>query len=216
MSTSEKLNSRLLQPLIHIRDRGCVAYVAGGAVRDTILKRPISDIDVFVWHFNSVRAVNDPSIPHTWEGMAPGDDAEFWLTDVVFKHPDWKLQTESFVDAWERQNSEDYIISPHILCVTDMHMLGMKYQFIFTRIHPLRYIKDHFDIDLCRAWCDGTKMRVESAFMNDWHNKTLTLSGDLTHKEYGYAKFQHLPRIQSKYPDHRVIIDPSLIRRHGH
>ena len=206
----------MLEPLHQLHDMGCTAYVAGGAVRDTVLGRPVKDIDIFIWHFN-----HDPSRglsqsqQKSWQGLRPGDDAESWLT-WVFDNPTWEPQANhaeqyhggSFIA------DEAYNISPHIEDVVNLRLRNIEYQFITTTIHPLEYVNQYFDINLCRGWCDGTKMSLGTAFMQDWHNKTITVSGDLTRAQYQYTIYQHLPRVVAKYPDYTVVIDPELTAKY--
>ena len=206
-----KLNSALTEPLFDLQRRGCTAIIAGGAVRDSICGRPITDVDVYIWHFNYDHPDGDGR-QSSWRGTIPGEDHSGFLHQTFVKSDIYDCEyIDSVLHRTGRRGYErGYTLSPHVLCVDRAHIGGVRYEFIFTKVPPLTYVQTHFDIDLCRAWSDGHKMSVGTPFMRDWHNSTITVSGKINRAEYQYAMANHVPRVQAKYPNYSVVIDPEL------
>lgn len=193
--------------------------IAGGAVRDVLCGREINDIDIFIQHFHDVDD-NGTSFQTNWDGMMGGDDTNTWLNRVFTEDPNWECSClYRTYERWQHRNVSPSNIaygaaaSPHIISIDTGCFHDMNFQFIFVNKHPLEFVQKYFDINLCRAWFDGTKVSVSSPFLQDWTNKTITLAGDLTRGEYEYARAEHLPRVRRKYPNFTVVVDPELRAR---
>ena len=215
MFDSRKLTRPLIEPLRTFRRKApsSQALIAGGAVRDTLAGRPIRDIDIFYWHYNYSLGTGGRTQDHTWEGQKAGYDSACMFQDW------FNVGVHTIGNAWSTgPGSENYMggnVGIHLMQIDECWLGGVKFQFIGTKIPPLQYVKEHFDIDFCRAWCDGSKMSVATPFINDWHNNTMTVTGKLTKDEWYYALRYHVPRLQQKYPDRRVVLDPAMVAKYG-
>ena len=213
MFDTTKLNRATIAPLLTFQQKAPRAQpiIAGGAVRDTFAQRSIRDIDIFYWHYNY--SAEQGTQDHSWEDMTPG-----W--DQLDMFESWfNVRVETIGNRWTHgPGSENYMggnVGVHLVVVDQCWIAGVKYQFIGTKIPPLQYVRNNFDCNFCRAWCDGKKMSVETPFINDWHNNTMTVSGTLTRDEWYYALRYHMPRLKQKYPDRRIVLDPELQAKYG-
>lgn len=210
-----KLNRALIEPLRIFQRKApsAQAIIAGGAVRDTLAGRPIRDVDIFYWHYNYSLGTNGRTQDHTWEDQRPG-----WDQNCIFET--WfQTRVDTIGNGWSSgPGSENYMggnVGIHLMVVDQCWINGVKYQFIGTKPKPLDYVRNNFDINFCRAWCDGTKMSAETPFIEDWHNHKMTVTGTLTKDEWYYALRFHVPRLQQKYPDYRVVLDPVMKEKYG-
>lgn len=195
-----KLTIAQIRYLKEIQKCGYVgSLIAGGAVRDTYLKRPISDIDIFVQH------------PHWCNTTSySGDLTNKDDLNVLFNHP--KAISTSFnrtptaPSFFSVSNCSDSMFgSEHLYHIKNVLKDGIKYQIILTSKPPVEYVMDYFFVDLARCYCDGEKLRYTKEFLTDAKNKTLTVAGNFTQHEYEYGVVTYLNKMKKKFPNYRVV-----------
>ena len=181
------------------------AVIAGGAVRDAYFHKIIHDIDIFyqINPSNPEDLHNRTKVVKLLEldtvDTTPADEA-----GMVFTFFDY---ADDFIVLFDgkRRTKKSYYSSPHIKSVVEVGKDESIYQLIGLSCDPLTYINQYFDVDLCRCYCDGQRMRYTQAFLNDAGQQTITISGDLTVGEYRYSLKNHIPRLRRYYPNFRVV-----------
>lgn len=198
-----KINSTHIEFLRQFRQFLCgnpdtsSVIIAGGAVRDSYFKKPINDIDIYYQHLPDV-LVDGPEMENlnTLKSFAktlPSSDT--FGASVAF-------DSATPRENWNITGSYG---SPFIRSIVDVVHMGQRYQLIAVNMPAVEFVEKHFNVDLCRCWCDGKRMRYPSAFMRDAKNKTITIAGDIGRQQYHYTYQHHLPKIQEKYPDFTVV-----------
>lgn len=219
MGTKIKPTDHMIQTLRMIQSAGHTsAIIAGGAIRDTVMDVMVNDVDIFI---------QSPShIPSD----QPRPDC---LPAHPFKHEEWltywarvlKLDTKTRSVVGDRiswhysaytppadHSTETFKHSPSILSVWNVFRGFNMYQLIFTTSNPVEYVEEKFDFGICKAYCDGTRVRLTRDFVTDSRNRTITLVGkELTARQVEYAVSSHFPRIQEKYPGYKLIIPAEYI-----
>lgn len=201
----------MVRSLRLIQRRGYIsALIAGGAIRDMYFQHPIKDIDIFLW---------DPDTKGNNE-CHPADAGSINEKYIT------KLMDLDVVQSWYRRDfamrsglgeDEEYMVTKHVTQVWSVVKNELPYQLIFLNIKPLEFVEKHFDLALCKAYCDGYKIRYTKDFSIDAQRQTLTIcSHGLTQRHFDYILETYLPRIKEKYPnfvakvaDHNVqFVDP--------
>lgn len=163
--------------LKRVRDAGGTdAVIAGGAVRDFLLGRPMKDIDVFL---RSRGNVEDERIVKT---AYPKAELQF-NTD-----PEYSIQMPEVASVWNYQEGGLFADAPVQLIFLngpDVTLPGML---------------ERFDFGLCRAGFDGDIV-VTAAFVKDAFGMTMTLLYS-PHPAHSQRRYERLIR---KYPYHRLV-----------
>lgn len=181
--------------LRRIRNEGWNAIIAGGAIRDTYHDKPISTVDILV---------------KAQKKMIQG-------LGVDFKSPQWmKYWFTLFKCSAKNQDDVIYLgdmetfekLDKHIIAVWQVITNGKTYQIILITKNPETYVQENFDFGICKAYCDGTKMRFTHQFLQDSLNHTITLyKENLTDKQIEYALNEHILKINKKYPGWLPVLD---------
>ena len=201
-----KLNKRDMWVLRQLHDLGyTTAIIAGGAVRDSYFSKPIKDVDIFYWvsEHNDVENSNHSIKPNTTLPLV-----NLFELDKNIKSVSTVYTSSNHKQRKGKPNTSSCVTgygSRHVQSIINIYKNGQTYQLIGLNIAPLEFVNTYFDINLCRCWCDGTRMRYPSAFQQDAMNKTITVAGNLTYLEYKAVMKHHVPRIQRKYPDFVVV-----------
>lgn len=178
------------------------ALIAGGAVRDLYFDILPTDIDIFVW---DPRYSDEPA--KTVYDAHPDKEHDFWWNTLKLTH-----KPHSHVpDEVYRVYDDEYGVGGFgkITAVINVMKNFIPLQIIFTELKPIEHVNQYFDIGLCKAYCDGTKLRYTPDFMQDKKNKTFTIVGkDMTQEEFDYILSHHVPKLQHKYPGYKVCIAP--------
>jgi len=170
------------------------AIIAGGAIRDAFHGVPIRDVDIFVCH---------PAFSDDYPTMSQHEK-----DNMIFKERDMEEMFDlGEHDYAETKNSE---YPGPISSIWNVYKDEVQYQLIILKMDPIEYVNNYFNIGLCKAYCDGTKIRYTSQFLDDMSNETLTVCGDLSEGEYHYCMKYYVPRIQEKYPHFSIVVDPKL------
>lgn len=197
------------------------AIIAGGAVRDSYFKKPINDIDIFIYdvdHDPDQLAIQssrkagtileklDARIISRIFDIKSGSPRHYSSTNVISTGEDFVAMCYTqFQSLSSGSYGPDNRFITSIINMVKNHQL---YQFISVNIDPIEYVTKQFDVNLCKAYCDGTRMRYTQDFLEDARNKTLTINPKLTEEEHYHTMQIHLPRLQTKFPDFRVIHSP--------
>lgn len=178
------------------------AIIAGGAVRDDYTGKDINDFDFFVWDPRfSGEFKKDPDLDvYDFFNEQEQNLQKILCTDTVdhvFEQtgygPDTTGAGAKLTSIWNA--SVDY---------DDWY----TYQVIYTLVNPVEHVTKYFDIGLCKAYCDGTKVRYTQDFMRDLNNRTFTVVGqNMTQEQFDYAVDYHVDKLEWKYP-FRVEVAP--------
>lgn len=154
--------------------------LAGGAVRDVILDKPIGDIDIFFFsalefqtakrHFNGARGIVQTKVSN----------------DESYGERDWESHKYSDVST------------------------GVEYNIIYNpKVGNTAQLLDTFDVGLCKIYFDIDKgVYKHPHFIEDMVNKTLTFRPNTGAKatEAGISVVWHIPKLIKKFPDYEVKI----------
>lgn len=177
------------------------AIVAGGAIRDTLLGKPVKDVDIFMSARNAHRIV---SVLKEW--YAVGDDS--YARNLVNPPTGFgQLASAAAGGATGYENN-------HILQVFERHDLELPANLIVLDVDPVMYVTDGFDFGICKAWYDGNCVHTHKDFGNDVNSRTITmtLTADQLKQLYPSVKKglsqlkDHALRIQRKYPNFRIVM----------
>lgn len=188
------------------------AIIAGGAVRDTLYRKRISDIDIYIWDdklsTEKVLGSNPLGNKNIVKKLLGLEEHYYSISFSRYTEIDDDILLHS-VDCFPAY----YQFSNQITQIVNVLKDGIRYQLISTALEPIEFVNRKFGIYLSRCYCDGTKMRYTNEFLIDHINKTLTLDGDFSLHEYKYMKRKYLPKMKRKFPNYIVIdkLRPGLI-----
>jgi hypothetical protein len=168
---------------------------AGGCVRDTIMGKPVKDLDLFI------------QTPSSWqEDPCQADDdvasAVFWL-DKLLHQKGHCITSENFeVDEKGRRDISGGS-SIHIQRVwTWKNAWGdLPMDVIFLDHHPQHHIEAEFDFGICQAWVGHYGYRSTEAFTRDRINHTLTYLLAHQGKKREKTSIEHAKRLMNKFPE---------------
>lgn len=169
------------------------AIIAGGVIRDLYHDKQIHDVDIYV-----------PNDPASFIGNGSVYSEIFWKT-----HFDLKTNISFAIDSITSSTSGDdeYEEKNHINMTWNISKNEILYNIIIVDIDPTEYVTKFFDVGLCKAYYDGTKIRLTSDFMRDSQNKTLTIvSESMSEEEFHYMMNKHIVKLQHKFPGHSLVI----------
>lgn len=173
------------------------AILAGGAIRDMYFNKAdqISDYDIFI-------KSNDQTSEQIEE-----------IIRKVFPNLDYTTQLfdSKYLTLEEQQDLAGDVKPGPNLQIADVWEVDedqFKYQLIFTKERPVLHLEKYFDIGLCKAYCDGRKIRYTHDFLHDVNHKTMTIVGDdMTKEQVEYAIYHHANKLQWKYMfDFQVVV----------
>jgi hypothetical protein len=194
----------------------------GGAIRDWSYDRPVKDIDVFFTcpSDNEYEDLCANLVHNTDEQHIAEIQDRFYATK--YKPGPNALQTPK-VDLSSVQNQNQLLATLQITECTNNTGYEHASDFIddigsmtldnderldlvrLQGINPIEFVEKHFDIGLCKGWFDGNVVTRSADMTRDYRNKTITTIGKLTDKQLQKMEHSHIPRIQQKYPDFKVI-----------
>jgi len=188
MQYNSDMEQQVLHVLVLLHKAGYEsAIIAGGAIRDAHGHKPIKDIDIFI-HTPSIS--RDSAMYVTIGSLSR--ILELKPSDAIIQNP----APDNYADDPE-----------HIIAeLFDVGKNDIDFQLIFLTIPPIEYVNDWFDIGLCKAYYDGTRVHYTSDYVTDATNKTLTIVGK--HLNTGPAIDERIKRLQLKYPEYVVKFAP--------
>lgn len=195
----------MIRQLIKLRNADWDAIIAGGAIRDSFHDKPITDVDIFV-------GIN----PKKNDEVNASYNSKKWL-EYWFKMFNCNLDKNDDVTFFGGNASGGGTfaeLDQNLLAVWQIRTAGKIYQVILIKKDPVAYVYENFDFGICRAYCDGRKMRFTAEFMQDSMNRTITLYPEhLTQDQISYALKEHIVKIQRKYPGWTPVLeDPHIIK----
>ncbi len=186
-------NSDFIFMLSKIREKIPSAIIAGGAIRDLYHNKQINDIDIY--------------IPATGSHSNEIDDVQYWKqlfdlkTSGLFSSDNIRIMNPESCVGYENNN--------HIGMVWEITKAEKLYNLIVTDIDPTEYVTKYFDIGLCKAYCDGTRIKLTADFMHDSIFKRLTVvSNSISQEGFNHMMEHHVEKLKNKYPAHTLVIPP--------
>jgi hypothetical protein len=199
MKTKFNGSSEPIRKLRHLRQYFPSAILAGGALREDYMDKfdEINDYDFFI---------KSP----TDHASKTAEEIIEKVIHIVFPNP---LDVEVLLDSayLTKEESESDERSPGALAeITSVWDVidndGENYQLIFSKQNPIQHVENHFDIGLCKTYCDGKKIHYSDDFLTDVKNRTMTIVGkNMTKEQVEYAVFYHADRLEWKY-DFRIVL----------
>lgn len=164
------------------------AIIAGGAIRDSAFDKPVSDVDIFL-------SFNDR------------DETSGITKD--YKNTKWLGYWFDKLGANKSTDHATYIggssslgdMNTNLLAAWEVEKNETKYQIMLLDKNPELFVEEDFDFGICKAFCDGTKVRFTDKFIKDALNHTITIYPEhLTEKQIEFAINHHIQKILKKYP----------------
>jgi len=213
-----KLNSSRLeiQTLRNIQNAGfSSAIIAGGFVRDLYLYSLHRDIDIYLWDpkFSNERGVDSSRYVEDILKEALGFNETPNTTNTTPKEYFVELGKQYGYVGFDAE--EDLHINREIVTVYEALKNYNAYQLILTKIPPIQFVEQNFDVELSKAYCDGTRIRYTSGFIRDATNQTITISGKYSNKnEYGFA-IEYAQKIAERFPHFTIQPAPHNEQYHS-
>lgn len=190
-------NNEAIYNLLNIREILPSAIIAGGWLRDLYHGVKFNDIDIYVTNIDKVKATKHEHEHDIY-------NQKFWMQ--MFQLRIGKIMSYDNIicspgddDSYEGKN--------HINTVWEIRKGLITYNIIILDMDPTEYINEYFDIGLCKAYCDGSKIRLTADFMHDSQHKHLTLvSKKIDQDEFRHVMSHHVPKIRDKYPGYTLIV----------
>lgn len=160
------------------------ARIAGGAVRDWLLERPVKDIDVFVSADASERKLAKavmkfrPEVKRTVDGR-------YFQSD------------RSVVESIEYGDEAERLPPINIIRLAERHTIASNIA--------------RFDLGLCRAAFDGKDIRTHADFRSDVRFKRLTIRKCENEKQFELSLARFV-RLEEKYPGWRFTVPDEFAR----
>lgn len=196
----------VLQALQQIRSVYPSAIIAGGAVRDLTLDSYVKDYDVFV--HKDDKADNKFHDPYHWEQ----------LMNVTKPKP---VPTRTGLNGLlrnttvQRSGPRTASLTAQNDGVNTVFKIGLTehvtVDIIITNVHPITYVREYFDIGICKAYTDGARVFYTPDFIKDVENKTISIVGKhMTPEEIARCEVDHAKRVKEKFPGHTVVYAPHV------
>lgn len=178
------------------------ALLAGGAVRDLVLNRPIKDGDIFIGGTPNKSIIHRKAFDKTHWIQNP---TRFWRD--LLEDEDWRVYVQ--LDTYNKSNDVhvDVVIKLYNPQLTSFDKSKIDTFDIIFLLKPAKsYFMEDFDFNICKAAYDGSNYLYADGFLKDISNKTITLSGPLDKNKIQYSMNVHLPRIKNKYPTYQTVV----------
>ena len=75
----------------------------------------------------------------------------------------------------ESMGGDDTSIGANLTAIWESWTDYNVYQIIFTKINPIQHVEEYFDIGICKAYCDGKKIRYTKISCEMLQTKLLLL-----------------------------------------
>ncbi len=186
-------NSAPVYNLLSIREVLPNTIIAGGWIRDLYHGIPFNDIDVYVTEKdNAIENKHSIYVKEFWE-----DQLQLKTKGII--GCDGIISSCSLDDVYSGLN--------HIETVWEIQKDRITYNIIILNMNPIKYINNFFDFGICKAYCDGSKIKLTADFMHDSQHRHLTLvSKEIEEAEFYHIMDYHLPKIKDKYPGYTLIV----------
>lgn len=175
------------------------AIIAGGAIRDRYFNIEPRDYDIFI------------GIPY--HNTLQRDYAVKYLADTLVSCGITQLSSITNQRTLFKHNqTNSYYHCNNVYEIVEMDVDHLKYQFIFVdHSSPIDYVNTEFDVGLCKAYCDGSKLHYTKDFLQDATNKKITIVGGITNEaQLNRTMTHHIPKLQQKFPTFTVEVADHL------
>lgn len=175
-------------------------YLAGGALRDTTMRRAVKDLDVFVTHSNAAIAAVDMLFK----------EAGYYLCQDVEPAYCANMPHVAAVRGYSRWMNFEHTASlyaGHSLTGDDLDVNVIFHETSLS----LPQLFERFDFGICQIGCgvDGTVL-ADGRFQVDVHNRVFTmLPRTAAHAEQKRRSLIRWDRLRNKYPDFKLRIGGS-------
>lgn len=181
------------------------AIIAGGYHRDLLNDVHFSDVDILVPRLQANEAtVFDTCRTSDWENL--------------FKLQINNWRSMDMIQELDEDDAGDYgeSASENIRTAFGLIKNEINYNLIIVENDPIDFVMDDFDFNICKTYCDGKKVTFTKEFMADIEQKHLTFAArDVNLEQFARAMQVHLPKLKAKYPDYKVVVDPSHEKIHN-
>lgn len=159
------------------------AHIAGGAVRDTILERPIRDVDIFL--ADKAREAAAKLLRAKFGYVKVGE----WQQYEQFSEP-----SIAQVAKFERADRE-----------TPVCLIGLNER-MFSRGISMQSNIERFDFGICMAAYDGREQITDEAFKHDVQNKTFTLLRADNDAQFAYSMVRYKKLTKERYAGWQLAV----------
>lgn len=166
------------------------AIIAGGIIRDLYHGKNFKDVDIYV----------------PGSGHSESYSKKFWISQFDLSTDKHTLYGNDSINEFTGTES-DYSERNYIDMVWEIRKVSTLYNIIVVDLDPVEYVERFFDVGLCKAYCDGKKIRLTSDFMYDSQYKQLTIvAEDMPKEEFFFMMNKHVAKLKLKYPGHSLVI----------
>jgi hypothetical protein len=176
------------------------ALLAGGAVRDLVLNRPIKDGDIFIGGNPNKSIFHKKIFDKTHWIQNP---TRFWRD--LLEDETWRVYVQTGTYSKLDDISIDLVVklfNPYLASISNFD----SFDIVFLLKSAKSYFIEDFDFNICKAAYDGSNYLYTYGFLKDISNKTITLSGPLDKNKINYSMNVHLPRIKHKYSTYQTVV----------
>lgn len=171
--------------LAQLQEVGVKGLIAGGAVRDHILGKPVKDIDVFVAH--------EPNLVSKLQ-------AAFGVL-----HVDPSLAAEYIGEAGQSEVSHVYEVSFGDDPFGPFNRIPTQVIVLAPGMDPLDRVKHH-DFGICQCWYEGNGMTASTgAFFDDAASKQFTLSHCEDRQQFDRS-MRRWERFKERFPEFSLYV----------
>jgi len=196
------------------------AVIAGGALRDLIVEKPIKDVDIFISDMDMQADIDEKlntlaetlGIKVLTEEDKP--DRDFIRIDNDFKQIkndilDRNVAVAMSKKASEYLDSDDQrsVYESFINYIVTVKYNSVLYQLIFVEAPTRQYVYNDFDFGICKVFFDGNKLTVTEEFWYDLEHKQITFAGKFSTGQAIHTLFVHRENMVKKFPGWKVVID---------
>lgn len=167
--------------------------IAGGAVRDTILGRPIKDVDVWIPNSDVDTSSEVLDCLEEWYSPRPrrSDSASRSEWQAVLKNRPTYLNSERVIS--EREKYADVVGITDVISVP-----GFPRWEVICHSAPIDEIIAGFDYSICQAWLDAQgNIRTSAAFRKGQFDKRIFRVSPKQPNDSG----DHEARLRAKFPE---------------
>jgi hypothetical protein len=170
-------------PLLNaIKDLSSTAHIGGGAVRDTLLERPIRDVDLFL----EVEATDGAaSVLRSRFGYVKVGE---WKSYEMFSDPA-VIRVAKFEKADE---------------TVPLCLIGLKYP------RMMQANLERFDFGVCMAAWDGSEVYTADQYKRDVEQKTFTLLRADNKSQFNYSMSRFEKMTADRYAGWRLVVQPEF------
>lgn len=165
--------------LASIRQVSPEAHIAGGAVRDTILKKPIHDVDIFLADDNLETVAAHLRSNHAYVKVGE------WKEYLGFSDP-------AMVRLAKFEKADETI---------PVCLIGLKQDYV----DPQRNIS-RFDFGICMAAFDGTTITRAAEFNDDAAEQTFTLCRADNSQQFAYSMSRYKKITADRYAGWGLVV----------